>query len=157
MHLWLMPKSTIFVVVDATIFCATMVKMTYNHKFDYKMIWSYNCNYGLQLIFISMKMNRLNMDFFFIHQEKNGENLRIMFRGLYCVASWTWLCAPMSTPITIAITTFTTHNIKIPLMVHHIQTKRLTHLQQCNIPSPKYKKPKHLYNKKKLQSKNYVL
>jgi hypothetical protein len=32
-------------------------------------------------------------------------------------------------------------------MVHHIQTKRLTPLQQHKNPSPKHKKSKHLYNK----------
>jgi hypothetical protein len=50
--------------------------------------------------------------------------------------------------ITIVITTLTTHNIKIPWMVHHIQTKRLIHLQQHKNPNPKHRKPKHLYKKK---------
>jgi hypothetical protein len=58
----------------------------------------------------------------------------------------------MSAPITIVVTTLTTHNINT-LMVHHIQTKKLTHLQQCNNPNPKYKKPKHLYNKENCKEK----
>jgi hypothetical protein len=33
-------------------------------------------------------------------------------------------------------------------MVHHIQTKRLTHLQEHKNPHPKHKQPKHLHNKK---------
>jgi hypothetical protein len=33
-------------------------------------------------------------------------------------------------------------------MVHHIQTKRLTHLQEHKNPRPKHKQPKHLHNKK---------
>jgi hypothetical protein len=51
-------------------------------------------------------------------------------------------CVLLSMPITIPITALITHNIKIPWMVHHIQTKRLTHLQQHKNPSPKHKKPK---------------
>jgi hypothetical protein len=31
-------------------------------------------------------------------------------------------------------------------MVHHIQTKRLIHLQQRKNPNPKHRKPKHLYH-----------
>jgi hypothetical protein len=38
-------------------------------------------------------------------------------------------------------------------MVHHIQTKRLTHLQQCKNPSPKHRKPKDLYNKENCKAK----
>ncbi len=56
MHLWLMSKSTIFAVVNATIFWATMVKMTCNQIFDYKTIWSCICDYDLQLILVWMKM-----------------------------------------------------------------------------------------------------
>jgi len=67
---------------------------------------------------------------------------------------WSLLCTPMSAPITIVVTTLTTHNINT-LMVHHIQTKKLTHLQQCNNPNPKYKKPKHLYNKENCKAKLY--
>lgn len=37
------------------------------------------------------------------------------------------LCAPMLVPTTIDVVTHTTHNIEIPEMIHHIQTKR-THL-----------------------------
>jgi hypothetical protein len=58
------------------------------------------------------------------------------------------LCVILSVPITIVITTLTTHNIKIPWMVHHIQTKRLTHLWRHKNPSPKHRKSKHLYKKK---------
>jgi hypothetical protein len=32
-------------------------------------------------------------------------------------------------------------------MAHHIQTKRLIHLQQRKNSSPKHKKSKHLHNK----------
>jgi hypothetical protein len=35
----------------------------------------------------------------------------------------------MSTPITIVVTTLTTHNIKIPWMVHHIQTTPLSRVE----------------------------
>ncbi len=31
----------------------------------------------------------------------------------------------------------------------HLVIQKLTHMQQCKNPSPKHKKPKHLYNKKK--------
>jgi hypothetical protein len=65
-------------------------------------------------------------------------------------------CDPMSVPITIIIITLTTHNIEITWMVHHIQTKRLTHLQQRNNPSPKHRKPKHLHNTKNYKVKTML-
>jgi hypothetical protein len=65
------------------------------------------------------------------------------------------LCTPMSTPITIIVTTLTTHKIEIPWMVHHIQTKRLIYLQQCKNSSQKHKKS-NICITKKTTKQNYV-
>jgi hypothetical protein len=32
------------------------VKTIYSHKFDYKMVLNYKCNYDLQLLLVCMKM-----------------------------------------------------------------------------------------------------
>ncbi len=54
------------------------------------------------------------------------------------------LCIPMLVPITITITTFTTHNIKNSLNGTLRPNQKLTRLQQCMNPSPKHIKPKTL-------------
>jgi hypothetical protein len=55
MYLQLVSILTIFATCDATIFCGTMVKTTYNCIFNYKLVFNYICNYNLWLLLVWMK------------------------------------------------------------------------------------------------------
>jgi hypothetical protein len=45
-HLRLVSKSTIFVTIDVIILHGTIIKMTCNRIFNYKMVLGPICNYG---------------------------------------------------------------------------------------------------------------
>jgi hypothetical protein len=83
-----------------------------------------------------------------LHQLTLYTIYNFMFKG------WIWVSyTAMSMPITIVVTTLTTHNIKIFWMVHHIQTKRLIYLQQCKNSSQKHKKSNICKTKKTIKQK----